>query len=224
MGSNIYKVFLKLSPDDKNKFEEKLNLSALGIQLNYDSDHDLYIGLYGWSDDKNLMKKFKSQRRKKYFIYTEDENSYTEDYVKKFYINKLKSIKISDSNNESDNNVEIVVPLLEDDAITDDDMLMTHSDDVFSVISKLPDPMLFKNSILGSLDIMSYSLVFFQYSFDNDFLYENDEDNNMNIERVDAFSYNSSFGINERGQRLCGYTINQLYAFVMLFGEFIRKD
>ena len=211
-----YVIFLKMP--DSIKCRTKGFTHSLPMKLKYDKETNLWFGLYAWTTDKKLYKKFKTQRSNKYFVYKKIKNG-KGDQFDEYGELCLQEFGLCDKNKR----FELVTTEYEFNLSTDDFVAF----ECFLKNANLPDPIIFSNKLLSLLDKIGYSFSF--YSTANIDMDENvSEYMDQLSSRSEMFWYNKSFscegyiGTNDKNLPMNNVSVNEFNVFIALFGSLFK--
>lgn len=217
-----YLIFLKI-PDNLKKKIKGLQANIIGnSDYKYNKEGDYWFGLYAWTDNKKLYKKFKEERDPELFVYKkketktrfEEENllpseGKLDEFV--FVENSESSAKIVTTKYEYEISIEEYI----------------HYESGIGAMD-LTDPIIFKRDFSRLLDSIGYSYYYYNHAVD---LLPFEEENGRHgsytkdlESRYDAFIYNLGYKtaenryINDNSDYGNIPQVNQFNTFLELYG------
>ena len=212
-----YLAIIVLKNDVKEKIHALHSAYTTGMNWEYDDATDSWAGLYAWTTNKKLIKKFKKQRSKEYFKYQIIETDKDPSFEYSLKLKNHTYETCSDRSNES-----IVSTVFEYDFATDMNAVI----ELFTGGFYLPDPKLINKKLLSIMELISYSYQFYSYSDSLPFQDETSVYAQDLAERYDLFwndysyrdiynnTYITEFNLTGRSVKL-----NEFNAFIDLFGD-----
>lgn len=220
-----YLIFLKI-PDNLKKKIKGLRSSIYGVSdYKYNKEGDYWFGLYAWTNNKTLYKKFKKEREPELFVYKtkESKTKFEEDNLLPsefkldefvFFENTESSVKIVTTKYEYEISIEEYI----------------HYESGIGAMD-LMDPIIFTKDFSSLLDSMGYS--YHYYSRSVSFLpFDSDDESYKkgpylkDLEsRYDTFIYNLGYKpkenmyINDNGKYGNIPQVNQFETFIELYGK-----
>lgn len=212
----IYKVYVSI-PSEKVKFELKSLLPDEGSYLEYDSASDRFYGLYGWTNDENIMSEFKDQRKDcKYYRYIQTKISSDEYEIYKNQY-KLWRIKLHKLRVDIDGIKSVRVPttLFEKSISEDDDSIYPFLLDSgkYFIVDYFP----FNDEIIDALDILNYTTEYDAYIGGDPQAFDEHECD----ERIELALYNMGYGLTVNNNKYFNIFHNKLNIFMLIYKDFL---
>lgn len=205
------------------------------LDWKYNRNTDTWRAIYGWSQDKKMMKAFKSSRNPKMFSYTKISENQKVSFILDRYMDlKVERYKLKGAKG---NLHSVIMSWFEYIVATDAEFLS--STILFNELNYFIDPMLFSKEALKILEQFGYSSIFFNYFADGlpfkdcpledvsekvstkchvpDILTRQDDFYGVSS-YVTNHQFNNEVGIPSRFAKL-----NELHCFIQTFRELLKK-
>lgn len=218
-----YKVAFIILPDELKKKIQGFQYIGSPYNWEYDKETDTWFALYGWTKDKQIMKKFKNQRNSKLFKFSKIKVPDGED-LRKYKLEPNLEILKHDYIFNNKKQTESIISTVYEHEMSSDEQIVT---EIFMEEYKLVDPLLLSTKLQKQLETIGYSYMFFSYA-DIALSEDSGRDGQYSqdlADRFDVFWNNYSYKDIDTGRyvtenNLVGNSVfvNEFNAFLYLFG------
>lgn len=212
----IYMIYASIPESIFNDISEFLpNLSV----WSYDDETNRYIGLYGWTRNKDLYKDFIDVRKDcefyRYLSKDLDKHEYDE-FKKEFLMMKLKYYKYSRGDYNDCKSVAFPSTKWEyectDSSAIENNVLYR----IYGIFGEMGDYYIFKDDVIEALDVIGYTTLYDSVYGGDDCFCDEEKD-----ARVELALYNMSYGLTVRGNKFIDIFSDKFGIFMTVFNTLI---